>query len=371
MDQELNIVYLVNEFTPSTGGWQTHAYQLAREVGKRHNVTVIAPDYPDLEDTWDYQGIDVIRFKRKNMRSFLANSRKSVRRLLKGSDVDLLHPLMVYPAGYVASWFGKPIVVTAHGNDLFERTFTGTRMIERALGKADSIICVSKGTRDLLKGIARRKATVIPNGVHPDEFRRDSETCRGELGIEGPQVLSVCRLVKRKGIDDLIQAAPEIVENCPEASFVIIGEGPEQESLKFLTKECGVEDRFHFLGRVEEKTLKQYLCASDVFAMPSRRIGVGDIEGFGIVFLEANASGTPVVGTRSGGITDAIEDGRSGFIVDDTHDLAEKISILLNDRETARKMGMYGRERVLAHFSWKKVAARTIGVYEDVFDRKH
>jgi len=368
---DMNICYLVNEFTPSLGGWQTHAYNLAREIGKHNRVTVIAPEYPGMEDPFDYDGIQILRFQRKNMRSFLSHSRKTLKELLRMEDINILHPLMVYPVGYIASWFSLPLVLSAHGNDLFEPSLVGKKMIQRALKKANRVICVSRATRNLISEEFREKTRVIPNGVHPGDFRTDREVCRRGLGITNPTVLSVCRLVKRKGIDDLIRISKKVMDRVPETRFVIIGKGPEMDNLKTLAREMGMDEKVEFLGRVGENVLKDYLCAADVFVMPSKRIGEGDIEGFGIVFLEASASGTPVVGTRSGGIEDAIEHGKSGFLVDDGQQLTDALISILSDPAKAREMGEYGLERVMNDFSWENVAGRTMKVYEQLLDSQN
>jgi phosphatidylinositol alpha-1,6-mannosyltransferase len=177
----------------------------------------------------------------------------------------------------------------------------------------------------------------------------------------------VGRLVERKGHDTVIRAMPEVLNRVPDAAYVIVGGGPESERLVRLAEDTGVARHVHLLGRLPRGEMVGLLSRCDVLVMPSRQVGTS-VEGFGIVFLEAGALGKPVVGGRSGGIPDAIEEGVTGLLVDpeDTVALAEAITSILADPDLAGRMGEAGRERVERLFTWDKVAERILESLETV-----
>lgn len=358
----MKVCLIANEFPPDVGGWQTYSYELAGALSEIDDVWVVAPDY---DEEWeDPRGLKIKRFERHNLRSFVRNATRAVREIARGG-LDVVHALMVHPSGYVGSRIKVPLVLTAHGNDFLFPDIVAKTMTKVALKRADSIVCVSRGTRNLLPAKHQSKATVIPNGTRPENFLTDKDGSKEILGL-GRMILSVGRLVKRKGVDDLLRAGVDVLDNFPDVKFAIVGDGPEREALEDLAKELGMSNSVIFTGRVDDETLRRYYSAADAFVMPSKFIGGTDVEGFGIVFLEANASLTPVIGRRSGGIEDAIEDGKSGFLIDDPSELAEKISYLLENQDIARQMAEYGRNRVLESFNWERIATRVHQVYEDV-----
>jgi phosphatidylinositol alpha-1,6-mannosyltransferase len=358
----MRVCLVANEFPPDIGGWQTYSYELATSLSDIDDVWVVAPEY---DQEWeDPRGLRIRRFERHNLRSFVRNATKAVKKIA-GEGLDVTHALMVHPSGYVGSRVKTPLVLTAHGNDFLFPDIFAKNMTKVALKRADSIVCVSNGTKSLLPVKHQGKATVIPNGTRPEDFLTDKAKSKDDLGL-GRIILTVGRLVKRKGVDDLLRAGSEVLGEFPDVKIVVIGDGPERTALEGLAKELHITDSVLFTGRVDDGTLRRYYSAADVFVMPSKSIGGTDVEGFGIVFLEANASLTPVIGRRSGGIEDAIEDGKSGFLIDEPSELAEKISYLLSNPVTAKQMAEYGRNRVVESFNWERIARRVHQVYEDV-----
>jgi phosphatidylinositol alpha-1,6-mannosyltransferase len=358
----MRVCLIANEFPPDIGGWQTYSYELASSLSEIDDVWVVAPEY---DKEWeDPRGLRIRRFERHNLRSFVRNATREVKRIAS-EGLDVIHALMVHPAGYVGSRLRMPLVLTAHGNDFLFPDIFAKKMTKVALVKADSIVCVSNGTRSLLPPVHQGKATVVPNGTRPENFLTDKAGCKESLGLDRI-ILSVGRLVKRKGVDDILRTGPEVLGRFPDAKYVIVGDGPERKALETLSKDLGISSSVLFTGRVDDDTLRRYYSAADVFVMPSKFIGGTDVEGFGIVFLEANASLTPVIGRRSGGMEDAIEDGKSGFLIDDPSELAEKILYMLENETAAKQMAEYGRNRVLESFNWERIARRVHQVYEDV-----
>ena len=178
-------------------------------------------------------------------------------------------------------------------------------------------------------------------------------------------ILTIARLVERKGHDMIIRSLSEIAQAVPNVFYAIAGSGPHREALERLVASEGVGDRVQFLGFVPENDLASLYGAADLFAMVSREIpDLGDVEGFGIVFLEANAAGTVVLAGRSGGIADAVEDGRSGILVDpeSVSDIAAATARLLLSDRVASELINYGGERVRRHFDRRLAAARLLEV---------
>ena len=266
--------------------------------------------------------------------------------------------------------WGLPFCVFLHGGELDR--FVGSPVIGQAvtgaLDQAQAIIVNSEHTRQgyLQRGGRSPRIVRIAPGVDVSHFapRSDCNQVVKTCGLEGHRVLlTVGRLVERKGHDTVIRALPEILRQVPTALYLIVGTGPEESRLKDLAHELGVEDQVVFVGYVPDGELPAYYNACDLFVMPSREIKRREgVEGFGIVFLEASACGKPVIGGRSGGVNEAIADGVSGLLVDplDAKALADAVVGLLLDPDRARCMGIQGRKRVEEQFDWR-IQAKKLG----------
>jgi phosphatidylinositol alpha-1,6-mannosyltransferase len=182
-------------------------------------------------------------------------------------------------------------------------------------------------------------------------------------------ILTVGNLVERKGHDMVISALPEVQKVIPDVTYLVVGDGRYRSNLEQLAVTRGVRDRVVFAGQVPEKELPEIYSLCDVFVMPAReRLDECDVEGFGLVYLEANACGKPVIGGRSGGIPDAIVDGVTGLLVDphDPIEIANALIQLLRDRELSTKMGHEGRKRVVRDFTWERIARQVQGILDSV-----
>jgi len=198
----------------------------------------------------------------------------------------------------------------------------------------------------------------IAPGIDTSHFSPspDSREIRSSLGLTDKKVIvSVGRLVHRKGQDFLIRALPIIRQSIPNVHLLLIGEGPYRQKLESLAKECNVEDAITFKGRIKYEELPRYISAGDIFAMPSRsRFNGLEVEGLGIVYLEASACGLPVVAGNSGGAPDAVLEGETGFVVDgvNTSAIAQACVKLLENPQLAIAMGIAGREWIERDWSW-------------------
>ena len=184
-------------------------------------------------------------------------------------------------------------------------------------------------------------------------------------------ILTVGRLVKRKGVDIVITSLPRVLEKVPNAIYLVVGEGPDRRNLEKLAEELNLRGKVIFTGFVSDADLPKYYTVCDVFIMTSRDIN-GDIEGFGIVFLEANACAKPVIGGKSGGMYDAVEDGISGILVDPTSvdEISQTVIMLLTDEEIAMRMGKQGRDRVEREFSYLTIAEKIALIFKDCLVRR-
>jgi phosphatidylinositol alpha-1,6-mannosyltransferase len=266
-------------------------------------------------------------------------------------------------------YFRYTVTIHAHevlyqGSGLRQMFKRGLKPLQIAvIGGADRVFAVSNFTRRALvgNGVAEAKTVVIHNGVDLAEIERaprDSGVI-DSLRIEGkPIILTVARLDMHKGHDTVIRALPAVLEKVPEAVYVVAGDGPMRRRLEELSIAEAVADRVVFTGPIPRPQILALFDACSVFVMISRIEG-GNAEGFGIVFLEAGAFSKPVVGGRSGGIPDAVEDGVSGVLVDprSPDEVADAVSRILTDPGLAAALGEGGRRRVVSEFTWDNAVA--------------
>jgi phosphatidylinositol alpha-1,6-mannosyltransferase len=235
-----------------------------------------------------------------------------------------------------------------------------------AIAGARRVFAVSGFTQRGLvdAGVEEGKISTIYNGVDLKDFQdagKDFQIIE-RLGLTGKRIiLTVARLDIHKGHDVVIKAMPSILERVPDAVYVVVGDGEMSPGLQELAGTYNVSDHVAFAGLLPRSDVLTLFKACDVFVMASRIEG-SNAEGFGIVFLEAGALSKPVVGGRSGGIPDAIEDGVSGFLVDpeDPADVAEAVTRVLTDPELAARLGRKGRARVEDRFTWDAVVKRIV-----------
>jgi phosphatidylinositol alpha-1,6-mannosyltransferase len=263
----------------------------------------------------------------------------------------------------VSRLVGLPVLVYAHGEEL---TGWGRGWKFRAMcfvmRRADALLSNSDFTRDTLVGLLGvdpgRVELTYPT-VDEQRFRPGlpCDDLRAGLGLRPgqPLILSVGRLMKRKGFDNVIRTLPRLVAQGIDAHYAVIGIGEEQAYLQGLADELGLGDRVHLLGHVPYEDLPRWYCACSVFAMPNRDIG-GDTEGFGLVFLEAASAGRPALAGTAGGASSAVVDGVTGLLVDgESLDAIETgLARLLANSAEAERMGRQGRERVIGFYTHQR-----------------
>jgi phosphatidylinositol alpha-1,6-mannosyltransferase len=259
------------------------------------------------------------------------------------------------------------LVATTHGHEAGWAQLPAARQLLRRIGDStDTITYLGEYTRSRIAGALSPQAAArmaqLPPGVDEKTFHPGSggDEIRARLGLtDRPVVVCVSRLVRRKGQDTLIRAMPRILAAEPDAVLLIVGGGPYEKDLRRLAHDTGVAASVRFTGPVPWSELPAHYGAGDVFAMPCRtRRGGLDVEGLGIVYLEASATGLPVVAGDSGGAPDAVLDGETGWVVrgGSPEEAADRITTLLGDAELRRSMGGRGREWVEEKWRWDLLA---------------
>ncbi|MEU0250633.1 glycosyltransferase family 4 protein [Streptomyces sp. NPDC006235] len=259
------------------------------------------------------------------------------------------------------------LVATTHGHEAGWAQLPAARQLLRRIGDStDTITYLGEYTRSRIAGALSPRAAArmaqLPPGVDEKAFHPGSggDEVRARLGLsDRPVVVCVSRLVRRKGQDTLIQAMPRILAAEPDTVLLIVGGGPYEKDLRRLAHDTGVAASVRFTGPVPWSELPAHYGAGDVFAMPCRtRRGGLDVEGLGIVYLEASATGLPVVAGDSGGAPDAVLDGETGWVVrgGSPSEAADRITTLLGDAELRRRMGERGREWVEEKWRWDLLA---------------
>ncbi|GAB7146717.1 GDP-mannose-dependent alpha-(1-6)-phosphatidylinositol monomannoside mannosyltransferase [Mycobacterium riyadhense] len=374
------VLLVTNDFPPRRGGIQSYLgefvarlVQSGSEAGS-HAVTVYAPKWKGAEAfdaAADKAGYQVVRHPSTLMLPVPTVDTR-MRGLITEHDIDTVWFGAAAPLALLAPRARQAgasrVLASTHGHEVGWSMLPVARSVLRRIGDGtDTVTFVSRYTRSRFAAAFGPAATLeyLPPGVDSDRFRPDP-AARAELREryrlgERPTVVCVSRLVPRKGQDMLIKALPLIRQRVDGAALVIVGGGPYLETLRKLSQDCEVADHVTFTGGVRGDELPAHHALADVFAMPCRTRGAGmDVEGLGIVFLEASATGVPVIAGQSGGAPETVQHNRTGLVIDgnSVDKVADAVSELLNDRDRAAAMGAAGREWVTAQWRWDKLAAR-------------
>ena len=383
------ILLVTNDFPPRRGGIQSYLEQFVCRLAEAgdHELTVYAPRWKGAED-YDRAARD--RAARDRAAGFRV-VRHPGTLMLPEPGVDRRMRDLIRSGGIDTVWFGaaaplallaprarsagaQRILASTHGHEVGWSMLPGARSALRRIGEnTDVITYVSRYTRGRFASAFGPRAGLeyLPSGVDTARFRPDPAArleLRDRYGLgERPTVVCVSRLVPRKGQDMLIKAWPQIRRRVADAALVIVGSGPYEQTLHQLADGSGVRADVVFTGAVPTAELPAHYAMADVFAMPCRTRGAGlDVEGLGIVFLEASASGVPVVAGDSGGAPETVIDGETGRVVDgrNVDELAEVIGGLLENPAMAREMGQAGRQWVTRDWNWDTLTARLSGLLQ-------
>jgi phosphatidyl-myo-inositol dimannoside synthase len=368
------VLLVTNDFPPRRGGIQSYLVDLVTRLAAagEHTLTVYAPQWKDA-DAFDARtaGYRVVRHPGTLMLPVpTVDSR--MRRLIAEHDIDTVWFGAAAPLALLAPRArqagARRVLASTHGHEVGWSMLPGARSVLRRIGDGcDVVTYVSRYTRGRFASAFGPRAALehLPPGVDTERFRPDPasrEEMRTRLRLgERPTVLCLSRLVPRKGQDMLIRALPAIRQRVDGAALVIVGGGPYLDTLRGLAERSGVTDHVTFTGGVPFAELPAYHAMADVFAMPCRTRGAGlDVEGLGIVFLEASATGVPVVAGSSGGAPETVQHNKTGMVVDGTsvQQIVDTVSELLADPGRAAEMGAAGREWVTAQWRSDDLAGR-------------
>ena len=363
------VLFVTNDFGPRAGGIETFVIGLIerRPFGSTIVYTSSQDDSDEYDAMWrEKYGVKVIRDRAKILLPTPRVARK-LSRVIKSEKIVVAAFGSAAPLGLLSASMKragvKKTVALTHGHEVWwAKVFPFNLAMRRIASTVDTLTYLGNFTQSAIaRAISRKSAQQmvrIAPGIDVEHFSPvNSDKLRKELGLEGKKVIvSVGRLVHRKGQDHLIESLPEIVKRVPNAHLLMVGKGPYLDHLAKLVAVNNLENHVSFIGRIQYAELPQFICVGDVFAMPSRsRLAGLEVEGLGIVYLEASSCGLPVVAGSSGGAPDAVIQGVTGVVVDGTDnvEIAEAIISLLNDPDKAKRMGAAGRQWIIESWRWE------------------
>jgi phosphatidylinositol alpha-1,6-mannosyltransferase len=368
------VLFVTNDFGPRAGGIETFVIGLIerRPFGQTIVYTSAQTGSEAYDQAWKANfGVTIIRDRAKIL---LPTPRvaQNLARIIKESNIQVAAFGAAAPLGLLSASMKKAgvrkTVALTHGHEVWwAKVFPFNCALRKIGTSVDSLTYLGEFTqqaisKSLSKAAAQKMVKIAP-GIDVDHFSpQNSAQLRKELKIDDKRVIvSVGRLVHRKGQDHLIQAMPEILKRVPDAHILMVGQGPYLSHLEKLVQELNLIDHVSFIGRIQYAQLPQYICAGDIFAMPSRSRFFGlEVEGLGIVYLEASACGLPVIAGSSGGAPDAVLAGVTGIVVDgeNNQEIAAGAIKLLQDLPASKAMGLAGREWIIENWRWEIWADR-------------
>jgi phosphatidylinositol alpha-1,6-mannosyltransferase len=388
------VLLLADSFLPHAGGSREYYYNIYRglvELGDTQ-VTVLTKKVPGWEAFDRKAATKQLRIHRrfkplpswkhyelpKGIFPFVG----ALWHVLRDSPA-IIHAGDLYPPGVIAmtlkKMLGVPYIIYCHSEEL--TSTDGYRYQPRVRNQiylnSDAVVAVSEfAKQNLLRvGVPEERIHIISPAVNLARLQcaQSQEDLRERYGMKGKLVLlTVGRLISRKGHQLVLRALDKVRSLVPNAHYLIVGKGPEEARLRQIVQEMGLSEHVTFQGLAQEQALADYYNLCDVMVMPNRQEANGDVEGFGMVFLEANAVGKPVVGGRSGGAVEAIADGETGFLVnpDDPEELAATLVRLLSDRDLRERVGTAGARRVRNDFNWDKRSRDLRQLDQDILHAK-
>lgn len=337
------VLIVATEFPPGPGGIGSHAFSMARALcAKGYSVTVVAPaDYVTEEEVVDFdhrQNFTIVRYDRTERLHYL-----------KRFNVASSHikPNVILSGKYalwIGLWLGIRFrkinrIAILHGTEVRPSNLFDRVMTHLSIASMSKVVAVSSFTKSLIPQwtIKNKSVSIVPNGINPEEFGDNAD----KIELNGtPSLLTVGNVTPRKGQHQVIKALPEILKKYPDAHYHIVGLPTYKEQFLKLAKSLGVEQSITFHGKIQKREdLYRFYRSSDVFMILSENQKDGDCEGFGIVVLEAGFFDLPSIGATGSGIVDAIDDGKSGYLVagNDAKGICEALDKIMQNKENLRK----------------------------------
>lgn len=403
--RRVRLLEITNDFPPMLGGIENYTYSMVNRW-PAGEVVVVAPEVPGAAEFDRTAGYEIVRIPSGRV---LLPTRRLVRTIAgiaRRHRADMVHFSSPFPVAFLGPRLreetGIPYAVTLHGSELvlWGSLPASGALMRRSLRQASVLLPVSSFTSHAAHKLLSKRTppcVVVTPGVDCDRFTPVSQAEGGPgrapsrhdgpeqtpgnpsasatpavegavpegpaegASTDGPTIVSVSRLVARKGPATLIRAMPSVLERVPEARAVIVGDGPDRPRLERMAGDLGISRCVTFTGPQPWHDVPRFYRQADVFALPTReRFGGLETEGFPLVYLEAAASGLPSVAGDAGGVRDAVLDGVTGYVVDgrSAGEVGATLVKLLEDPAHARHLGEQGRRRVEAEFTWDHVAAQ-------------
>jgi glycosyltransferase involved in cell wall biosynthesis len=376
MVKKMRILILNYEFPPLGGGAGRATLNIAKELVKQgHQVDIITSKYNDHTPRKDSKAtIYSVNTHRKSIHDvgllaiveYLVKGWFIYRKLVKKNDYDAIHAFFSIPTGIITylgkKLYGKKYIVSLRGSDvpgydpdmfpILQKMLIG---LNRKIWKnAETVVANSNGLKKIAEQTEKMRFGVIHNAANTDLFKPANKKKQGKT----LRLVTVCRILKRKGLQHVIQALKQIEQE--DITLDIYGTGEYEEELKELVKEKQLQRKVLFHGFKPSKEIAKKLNEADVFIHPSLT------EAFGMVFAEAMACGLPIIATRVGGIPEIVEDGKNGFLVKpgDVQGLKKAIQKLKGNPTLMKQMGKDSLKKVKERFSWEKVAQAYLKEYQ-------
>jgi phosphatidyl-myo-inositol dimannoside synthase len=390
----MKILFMADSFLPHAGGSRVYYYNLYSHLVKLYPdcVTILTkkvPGWKEFDASASCESLRIIRrfqplpnLQARNLPKIVFPLTDALLRSLRGRT-DLIHAGDLYPPGVIClalkQLLGIPFLAYCHGEDitLTERYRYQPAVRNLIYHRADAVVAACEFARqNLLRiGVQEDRIVKITPGVDCERFspRPASEQLVRRYNLENrPVLMTVARLFPRKGHEMVLRTLARILPRIPDAVYVIVGKGPERARLEQLAAELNISQAVRFVGYVPEEDLADFYNLCDVFIMMNHEEENGDIEGFGMVFLEASATGKAVIGGRSGGTADSVVHGVTGFLVepDDADGLAAKLSSVLENGDLRKRLGGAGLRRANAEFSWKTRAESLRELSRSIVERE-
>lgn len=350
----MNILFITRKYPPAIGGLEKFSYQLITEVSKTTNAEKIT-----------------LSRSQKWLPLFFIYAFFKARKLCKTGKVDMIHlgdSVLSMLGVFLNKMYNVPVAVTCHGLDLTYKNKIYQKYLDIFFPKLNLYICVSKYTQELAKKrVPANKTVVVPNGVGSEfkygRSKMELENVENEIGIplKGKKILlTVGRLVERKGVLWFLQ---NVFKQLPQNySYLIVGKGPEKKTISQCIKTNNLEARVKIISNADDEKVKEFYRVADIFIMPNIHVS-NDAEGFGLVALEASATGLPVIASNLEGIKDAIIDGKNGYLAQERNSKMWKEKIEKISAKRGKEFSTY----TLKRYSWNTVA----GKYVKLFKRLH
>ncbi|MEX1384573.1 glycosyltransferase family 4 protein [Lutibacter sp.] len=362
------ILIITSEFPPQPGGIGNHAYNLATQLQLNGYKVTLLTDLRSKKGVEEQQFDAKLPFKVVRIKRYKISVNTYLKRIFKYRSL-VTKNTMVLASGKFSLWMvgldpllkNKNKYAVIHGSELNLKGFN-KKITNNALLNFKKVIAVSNFTKSLVTDLKLSNVTVIPNGFNLENSSNEKPIDKGSKDLENPILITVGNVTERKGQLNVIKALPLLKEEYPKIHYHIVGIPTIQQELELVAEKLNVADHITFHGLVTEQKKQQLLQESTIFVMLSTKTATGDVEGFGIAIIEANAIGLPAIGSNTSGIVDAINNGVSGKLVDPTN----KEAILNAVTEISNNYKNYSINATAwsTQFKWEVIIKKYVKTFE-------